>query len=335
MTNADLEEASAAFAARAEPHRAELQLHCYRMLGAIADAEDLVQETLLRAWAKRETFAERASLRAWLYAIATNACLDELRRQRRRVLPHVVLPPSDPEQPPQAPASDTWLDPYPDVLIDAAGIADGPEERLLAREATELTFMVAIQTLPPRQRAVLLVRDVLEWSAKETAVLLDTTVTAVNSALQRAHTALAAVLPPQTGAEATAGPDALAVHETRLLQNLLTAWEHGDVEQLACLLRDDARLMMPPGPSWYDGRSAVLTFFARYGFRRSSDSGVRCIATRANRQPALAIYKRGPGDRERQPFGLVVVDSMPDGIRELTMFRRPELFALWQLPATA
>jgi RNA polymerase sigma-70 factor (ECF subfamily) len=169
----------------------------------------------------------------------------------------------------------------------------------------------------------------------ETATLLDTTVAAVNSALQRAHAALAPALPSRVEGESPVDPDALAAHETRLLQDLLTAWEHGDVEELAHLLRDDVRLVMPPGPSWYDGRGAVLTFFDRYGLRRPADASVRCIATRANRQPALAIYKRGPGDRERQPFGLVVVDAGPDGIRELTMFRRPELFALWQLPATA
>src|SRR5919107_4151785 len=187
-----------AFTALVERHRAELQVHCYRMLGSFEDSEDLVQETFLRAWRGRASFSPRASssFRAWLYRIATNACLDVLRRRPRRILPPQVAPAADPTVPPSPPADLAWLQPYPDRLLEPIAPAhDEPGAVVVARETIELAFIAAIQHLPPRQRAVLILRDVLGWSAKETASLLDVTVVSANSALQRGRATLRQLLP--------------------------------------------------------------------------------------------------------------------------------------------
>jgi RNA polymerase sigma-70 factor (ECF subfamily) len=210
-----------------------------------------------------------------------------------------------------------WLDRVAETVED-------PEALLVARESTELAFMVALQGLPPRQRAVLLLRDVLEWTAKETAEALGTTTTAVNSALQRAHAALAGPEPLEDRRDAGLRP-----REAALLAALVQAWERADVERLAQLLCDDARLVMPPNPSWFDGRADVLRFLDRYAFRTSGERRSRALPIRANRQPALAVYK------DRAPFGLMVLDVAGDGLQRLTLFRRPELFALWELPVAA
>ncbi|MCU1349231.1 MAG: hypothetical protein JWO56_2261 [Acidobacteria bacterium] len=320
-----------AFAALAERHRAELRLHCYRMLGSFQDAEDLVQETLLRAWSKRATYQGRATFRAWLYGIATNACLDVLRRRPRRLLPSDVYGAADPTESPRSADELPWLEPFPERLLEAAAAnLDEPEARLLARETTELAFLAAIQHLSPRQRAVLILRDVLEWSAKETAATLETTVASVNSALQRAHAALA-----KHWAARGDATNAASVRERELLDGLIAAWEHADAGALAAMLRDDARLVMPPTPSWYDGREAIEAFFVNYAFRSPDfPSRVRGLATSANRQPAVALYLRRRGDRARTPFALLVFDAAADGIRNLTLFHLPELFASWGLPAT-
>jgi RNA polymerase sigma-70 factor (ECF subfamily) len=321
---------AAAFAALAERYRAELQLHCYRMLGSLHDAEDLVQETLLRAWAKRATYQGRSTFRAWLYGIATNACLDVLRRERKRLLPSDMFPPSDPGGSPGARTDLRWLEPFPDLLLEeAAANDDAPEARLLERETTELAFLAAIQHLPPRPRAVLLLRDVLEWSARETAEALDTTVASVNSALQRAHARLAEHLPLR-------GDEAAPSHtERRLLKELIDAWEHGDAGALAALLTEDARLVMPPTPSWYQGRDAITTFFSEYAFSdRSFPDRVRVVATGANRQPAAAIYLRKRGEERRKPFALIVIRAAGDAIAEMTVFHLPELVTACGLPET-
>ncbi len=314
----------AAFAAVTERYRAELQLHCYRMLGSFQDAEDLVQETFLRAWSKRATYEARSTLRAWLYGIATNACLDALRRRPRRVLPPDVADPADPTEPPQ-PATDLpWLEPFPDLLLErAAANDDEPEARLLARETTELAFLAAIQHLPPRQRAILILRDVLEWSASQTAASLGTTVPSVNSALQRAHATLAKHLPSRTDTQSTA---AVGAREQALLEGLIEAW-------LAALLREDARLVMPPTPSWFDGREAIRTFFAEYAFRPGFHERIRVLATGANRQPAMAVYLGERGDEPCKAFALVVLRIEDEAIGEMTLFHSPELFAAWGLPA--
>jgi RNA polymerase sigma-70 factor (ECF subfamily) len=322
----------AAFAAITERYRAELQLHCYRMLGSFQDAEDLVQETFLRAWSKRGSYAARSTFRAWLYGIATNACLDALRRRPRRVLPTDIAPPDDPTEPPRPSTDLPWLEPFPDLLLEEAAAGDDePEERLLARETTELAFLAAIQHLPPRQRAVLILRDVLDWSAKETAASLETTVASVNSALQRAHATLGNYLPSRIETQSTA---AVSATEQALLAGLIDAWERADASALAALLRDDARLVMPPTPSWYQGREAIRTFFADFAFGPGFESRVRVLPTRANRQPAMAVYL-SPGDGgPPKAFGLVVLRVEYGAIAEMTFFHQPELFAAWGLPAS-
>jgi RNA polymerase sigma-70 factor (ECF subfamily) len=321
---------AAAFSALAQRYRAELQLHCYRMLGSLHDAEDVVQDTLLRAWAKRATYQGRSTFRAWLYGIATNACLDVLRGRAKRLLPSDVFPPADPDVPPGPTTDLHWLEPFPDVLLDQAAANDDiPEARILERETTELAFLAAIQHLPPRPRAVLILRDVLEWSAKETAEALDTTVASVNSALQRAHARLAEHLPVRGGGAAASD------RERVLLGRLIDAWEHGDPGAMASLLTEDARLVMPPTPSWFQGREAIVTFFREYAFSDLAfQDRVRAVATGANRQPAAAIYLRRPGEERRAPFALVVIRAAGEAIAEMTLFRLPELVAACGLPAT-
>jgi RNA polymerase sigma-70 factor (ECF subfamily) len=291
-----------------------------------------VQETLLRAWSKRSTYQGRATFRAWLYGIATNACLDVLRRRPKRLLPPDQYGAADPAERPQPVGDLLWLEPFPDRLLEqAAANVDEPETRLLARETTELAFLAAIQHLSPRQRAVLILRDILEWSATDTAASLETTVASVNSALQRAHAALGKHLI----AGGTDPTSATSARERELLNGLIDAWERGDAKALAVLLREDARLVMPPTPSWYDGREAIEAFFANHAFNSpDAPSKYRFVATRANHQPAAGVYRRKDAGEQRKPFGLIVVDAAADGIRNLTLFHLPELFSSWDLPAT-
>src|SRR5918998_324237 len=242
-----------AFAALVEPHRRELQVHCYRMLGSFEDSEDLVQETFLRAWRKRRTFEGRSSLRAWLYRIATNACLDALERRPR-----------------------------------APSVHNGPDAELVAKETIELAFIAAIQLLPPRQRAVLIARDVLGWSAAETAALLDVSVPAVNSALQRARATLKEQL-PRRRVDWTPGSDPTR-EERALLQRYMEATERGDAAGMIDLLREDALCAMPPQPEWYVGAESIVEAWVEGGFGDDSWGHLRCVLTRANAQPAVACY---------------------------------------------
>jgi RNA polymerase sigma-70 factor, ECF subfamily len=292
-----------AFAALVESHRRELQVHCYRMLGSFEDSEDLVQETFLRAWRGRGSFNSRggASLRAWLYRIATNACLDVLRKRPRRLLPPDLGPAGDPAAPPPPPADLPWLQPYPDRLLEAiAAPEDEPGAVVVARETIEIAFLAALQHLPPRQRAVLILREVLGWPAKDTASLLDTTVASVNSALQRARATLRARL-PERRTEWAPSP-ARSEEERELVRRYVDAHERGDVDGLAELLREDARLVMPPHPAWYDGREAILTLTAR-GF--DPDFGrLRSGVAAANMQPAVAHYLLAPGESDYRPLVL-------------------------------
>jgi RNA polymerase sigma-70 factor (ECF subfamily) len=321
-----------AFAVLAARYRGELRLHCYRMLGSLEDAEDLVQETFLRAWTKRASYAGRSTYRAWLYGVATHACLDALRQRRRRVLPPDVAAPADPAQPVVPSAELPWLEPYPDRLIDEAAAGLEPESALIARESTELAFLAAIQHLPPRQRAVLILRDVLDWPARQVADALDSTVAAVNSALQRAHATMADHLPAR---DRTGRRVALSDRERVLLHDLIDAWERADTGAVASLLTTDARLVMPPTPTWFSGRAAIVEFLQRHGLVPGSAGHYRAIAVGANRQPAMAVYRTEPGRPEHVPFALVLLRVETDGIAELTLFRRPEMFATWGLPPTA
>jgi RNA polymerase sigma-70 factor, ECF subfamily len=320
-----------AFAALVERHRRELQVHCYRMMGSFEDSEDLVQETFLRAWRARASFSSdgRSSFRAWLYRIATNACLDALRRRPRRVLPPQVAAAGDPNVAPSPPADLPWLQPYPDRLLESIAPAeDEPGAAVVARETIELAFLAAIQHLPPRQRAVLILRDVLDWSAKETASLLEASVAAVNSALQRARATMQDRLPARRTEWAPAsGPSA---EERELLRRYLDAHERTDADALAELLRENARLTMPPHPVWYEGRDAILTA-VRQGFEPEFGS-LRSVATGANLQPALAHYLRPPGESTYRALALDVLRVEGGGLAEITSFVMAELFPAFGLP---
>ena len=306
----------AAFATLVERHRRELHVHCYRMLGSLDEAEDLTQETFLRAWRRRATFAGRSTFRAWLYRIATNACLDALERRPRRL--------TSPEVP--------WLQPYPDELLqDVAADEAEPDAVVVARETIELAFMVAIQHLPPRSRAVLILRDVLGWSAKETAALLQTSVPAANSALQRARAALKEHL-PERRLEWSAGVDATA-EQRALVQRYIDATERGDADALAATLREDARFSMPPQPGLYDGRDTIIDMWMQGGFSTEELGQFRCLTTSANRQPAVACYVQRPGAPAFSALALDVLRIEPGGIAEVVTFDS-SVFPAFGLPPT-
>jgi RNA polymerase sigma-70 factor, ECF subfamily len=328
MTGTDRE----AFQRLAGPYRAELQLHCYRMLGSVADADDLVQETLLRAWRGFDRFEARSSLRTWLYRIATNACLNALATRSRRVLPESQGPPAA-SMPQGDPAAEVaWLEPFPDSALE--GIADaapGPEARYEEREAVRLAFVAAIQHLPPRQRAALLLHDVLRFTAAETADLLDTSTAAVNSALQRARATLGERYPAGPPSAAPA-PDDL---QRALLDRYVRAWEEADLDGFVALLREDAVLSMPPWRQWYAGREAIGRFFAWAWDRHGCGDGTfTFVPVGANRQPAFGVYIRDPGGPERRGHTIHVLDVREGAIAGLVYFRDARLFAAFGLPAT-
>lgn len=305
-----------AFATLAQRHRRELHVHCYRMLGSFEDAEDLVQETLVRAWRAREGFVG-TGFRAWLYRIATNACLDAIRRKRRQV-PELT---SFAEVP--------WLQPYPDHLLDLAGPPDAePDARLVARETIELAFLAAIQLLPAQQRAILVLREVLEWSAKETADLLDTTVAGVNSALQRARATLRGRLPERDEHRPTSVPTDV---ERALLDRYIDSHQRGDATALTELVRDDIRITMPPHPMCYDGIASLPPLVERaFG---GSHGAWLLVPTSANRLPAAANYLRAPGEDTYRAFKLDVVRVVGDRIAEITTFGKT-MFDEFGLPPT-
>ncbi|WP_235537325.1 RNA polymerase subunit sigma-70 [Nocardioides sp. Soil805] len=306
------------FAEMAERHRRELHVHCYRMLGSFEDAEDAVQETFLRAWRRRETFEGRSTFRAWLYRIATNACLDLLDRRR-------PAPASGGEVP--------WLQPYPDRLLDElpAGDADAPESVAVARETIELAYLVAVQHLAPRPRAVLVLRDVLGWPAKDVADLLGDSVHSVNSALQRARAGMREHLPAErqdwTGGEEDAGTRAL-------VRRFTEASVAKDMEAITTMLRDDVRCSMPPTPGLYVGRDAVVDDWVEGGF---PDLGtLRSVPTSVNRQPALGFYLWSPQEDAYLPLTLDVLRISGGKVTEVTIFHAdqfPRLGLPERLPA--
>jgi RNA polymerase sigma-70 factor, ECF subfamily len=325
----------AAFGALAERYRRPLLAHCYRMLGSVDDAEDLVQETFLRAWRARATFEGRSLFRTWLYRIATNACLNALDRAPRRVLPQDVAPPvtagadaadarAEPAWAPEIP----WLQPLPDELLEPVAPREGePDAAVVARETIELAYVAALQHLPPRQRAVLVLRDVLDWSARETAALLDTTTPSVNSALQRAKATMRARRPADQPAPAA---DALADAERALLRRFVEAWERDDPGALAALMREDARWAMPPAPLWFDGRAAIEQLLGLFppGWQGRA---FRLLPIGANHQPAAAAYLRMPGDPVYRLVSLHVLRVEGDRIADITTFS-PELCRAFGLP---
>jgi RNA polymerase sigma-70 factor (ECF subfamily) len=312
------------FAALVERYRRELHIHCYRMLGSFEEAEDRVQETFLRAWSKRATFEARSSYRAWLYRIATNACLEILRRKSHRPRPVAD------ESGRVPPYSDMpWLQPYPDALLNAATTDDAPEPLLVAKETIELSFLAVIQLLPPKQRAVLILRDVLDFSAAESASLLDATIPAVNSALQRAR----ATLQKHQGSRDRASIRPTVTEEERaLVQRYIDAHEQADPEAVIALLREDARMTISPMGLCWEGRDNIEPDF-REGMNAL---GVfRCLPTRANRQPAVAHYLRRWDDSEYRAWTITVFRIEGGALLDLTTFARPELFAAFGLPPTA
>src|SRR5439155_25469780 len=257
------------------PYRSELHAHCYRMLGSVPDAEDALQETLLRAWRGLPRFEDRSSLRSWLYKIATNACLRAIERRPRRVLPIDFAPAADPYDALAAPVSEpVWLEPYPDTHLGL----EGPAARYEQREGVELAFIAALQHLPARQRAVPILRDVLGFSARETADALETTSVSVDSALQRAHKSVDERLPKQTQQATLRSLGDQALGE--VVDRYVAAWERNDVDAVVAMLTEDARMTMPPLPSWYSGREAIAGFLR--GWPLSDEKRWRLVPTSAN-----------------------------------------------------
>lgn len=318
-----------AFHALTSPYTGELHLHCYRMLGSFHDAEDAIQETLLRSWRYLTSFEGRSSFRSWLYRIATNVCLRHT--SRRKMAPPVVPPPLvDAVARSTEPA--IVLSPYPDALLDTIDTASSdPAAVYDLRESVQLAFLAAVQNLPPRQRAVLILRDVLGWSAAEVADLLDSTAASVNGALNRARSTMAhrhAEGRFQIGRTPPADEAARA-----LVRGYVEAWDEVDVAKLARLLRDDVVVTMPPLPLRYAGIEAAKAFYAMM-LRSTPSEALRRIETRANRQPALAIYRRDPNSDDFRAWGMFVLTIDGSAIAEVAAFLDPALPPAFGLPAS-
>jgi RNA polymerase sigma-70 factor (ECF subfamily) len=319
-----------AFGELVAPHRRELQVHCYRILGSALDAEDALQETLLAAWQGLSGFESRSSLRVWLFQIATRRCLNALRSASRR--PPIAWPPPGVAGLPEATriGEVTWLEPYPDVLLEGlADAAPGPEARYEATEAISVAFVTALQLLPPRQRAALILRDVLGFHASEAAVMLDSTEESVTSALKRARAALR-YLSPESADEKP--PQAGSAQERDLVQRFTQAYEAGDVEQLVALLTKDAWLIMPPVPLQYQGREVAARFVAATAFRPGRSA--RLVPTRANGQPAFGLYIRDSQAPVAHANGLIVLTLAGGQISVMTGFPDNSALPLFGLPRT-
>jgi RNA polymerase sigma-70 factor (TIGR02960 family) len=305
-----------AFAQLTEPYRRELQLHCYRIVGSLQDAEDLLQETLLAAWRGLEQFEGRSSLRAWLYTIATNRCLNAIRDRERRPQ---AAPGDRPGRqgithPPESFAEIAWLQPYPDALLEGViDVAPGPAARYEAKESVALAFVSGLQHLAPRQRAVLVLRDVLGFHAEEVADMLGSSEASVNSALQRARGTLEKRLPPRR--------DRLTVpsggEDADMVNRFADAFERDDIDAVVALLTEDAVISMPPEPEWHQGRDAI-EHFLRDRHRRRKDRAWRFVRVSANLQPAYAYYIETDGEWVRS--GMFVLGVRPDGIESITRF---------------
>jgi RNA polymerase sigma-70 factor, ECF subfamily len=309
------------------PYVAELRAHCYRMLGSIDDADDALQEAVLRAWRGLPRFAGRRLLRPWLYKIATNACLDLLGRRRKRVHPLDAGPPAGPDvDAPQGPRRESsWVEPYPDVRL---GVGDGyatPEARYEQREAVELAFIAALQHLPARQRAALILRDVLGFSASEVADALESTPASVNSALQRARKAVRERVPErsQQATLRSLGDERLQ----DIVQRYIHAWESGDVDTIIALLAKDATIAMPPWATWWQGREVIAGFV-----RRDGGDQWRLVPTRASGQLAAAAYRWDAHTRRYVPETLEVLALESARIKHITAFAIPEIFHHFGLP---
>ena len=313
-----------------EPYRAELQAHCYRMLGSAQDAEDALQDALTSAWRALPRFEGRSSLRAWLYKIATNACLKLIERRPTRVLPIDYGPPTDPHDAPADPLVErVWVEPYPDARLGLDAPVAGPEARYELRESVELAFIAALQHLPPRQRAVLILRDVLGFSGAEVADTLDATPASVYSALQRAHQAVDERLPEQSQQATLA---ALGDERLRaLVDRYVRAWEQADVEGVVALLAEDATVTMPPRPTWYRGRDAVGSFLRAFPLDGEHRSVL--VPTAVNAQLAFGHYFWDSQEGRLVPHGINVVTLRGEQIADITTFLTPEAFGRFELGA--
>ena len=307
-----------AFRQLVESHRNELHAHCYRMLGSVHDADDALQETLLRAWRGLATFESRSSVPTWLYRIATNVCLDAIAQRPRRALPVDRGPAAGPDDELGDPIVESvWIEPYADEPLGLQGEVAAPEAQYELREAVELAFIAALQHLPATQRAVLILRDVLGYSARETAEVLDTTVPSVNGALRRARAAAEERLPSQSQQAALRALGDDGIHE--VVERYIDAWERGDVDAILALLADDATFTMPPLPTWYRGRKAISSFLTRDALQ----DRWRILPTRANGQLAFGCYA---WDESKQSYTALSLDVLAlDGTRatDVTSFVTP------------
>jgi RNA polymerase sigma-70 factor, ECF subfamily len=306
-----------AFARTVDPYRGELHAHCYRMLGSVHDAEDALQDALLRAWRGLSKFEGRSSLRSWLYTIATNACLDQMAKRPKRVLPIDYGPPTDPHVPPGEPVVESvWIEPYPEEMLAVEDGFAAPDASYELRESVELAFVAALQHLAPTQRAVLILRLVLGFSAKEVAEALHTTVASVNSALQRARVAVEERVPEQSQQATLRALGEDSVRE--VVDRYIDAWERCDIEAFAAMLAEDASFAMPPLASWYRGRSAIKQWAA--GTALSGAWRWRALRTTANAQPALGFYAWSADDASYRPFALNVLTFQGTQIQDVTAF---------------
>jgi RNA polymerase sigma-70 factor (ECF subfamily) len=314
------------FARDTEPFRRELIAHCYRMLGSLDDAEDVVQETYLRAWRSYDEFENRSSVRTWLHRIATNACLTALQHRSQRLLPSGLGEPSDDPHTPPVPAgpATAWLQPIPDAVLDPA--ANDPAAVVVSRESLRLALVASLQHLPAQQRAVLLLRDVLAFPATEVAAMLGTTVAAVKSALQRARATMRDAAPAPDEITEPSEPRA-----RELLAQYIAAFENADAAALERVLRQDAALEMVGSRTWFVGRTSCLPYLATYVLGSPGDW--RMLAIIANSQPAAAAYRRG-ADGALRAFGIAVLTVTSTGIARIVVFGDPDLVTAFGLPET-
>jgi len=313
-----------AFRTELEPHRRPITLHAYRMLGSLQDAEEVAQESLLRGWQRRGELRSEGAAKAWLYKIATNACLDRLKARRRRALPRQIAPAADPAEAPGPPAHEgLWVEPAPDAWLEIpSDPQQQPDARAMRHESIALAFITALQLLPPKQRAALLLVDVLGLRPRETAELLETTEVSVNSLLQRARKSVETrdVEPqPPIGAD-----------ETALLGRLIDAWERGDLDALSSLLAKDAVFSMPPNAEWYTGRAAIRQFFER--FLVADPKRFRLVPIAANGSPAVGVYAAPPEGGPFDPVAITLFTVRGGLVSEIIKFTTPQLFPLFGLP---
>ncbi len=327
LTSAQAGDADA-FARLVAPYRQELRAHCYRMSGRIQDADDLVQESLLRAWKGLGSFEGRSSLRTWLYKVTTSACLDALEKRSAKVLPSELGPASVSGEALAAPRLEPiWLEPCPDELLDEDQAT--PEACYSARESVTFAFLIALQLLPPTQRAVLILRDVLGWAATECAELLELSVAAVNSSLQRARESVK----ERAGAKHTLTPRLDDASTAELLARYVRAWEGADVPALVSLLHADATLEMPPLPSWLSGAAAIGQSLSAMVLTPDAKGSIRLVSLRANGLPAFAAYRKDVATNKLLPMAIHVLEPHLGRIAAITAFIDPALFAAFGLPS--